>query len=276
MRLERRELLDPRESTEAAADPITGAVNIPFIEMSDRVAELPPREQEIGVVGPPGLVREVIDWLAARGRRGVSISGRTKQGIPQTANPGPGCLWRPNAFLEEILPQLMPGTALDLACGMGREAVFLAAAGWTVTAIDILPDALERAAKFADRYRDAILPIRWLAYDLEHGLPAQNNKYDLITIFRYLHRPMIQDLRRQLRPGGSVLYETFTTEHRQRHGRPSRSADVLEPGELQSLFAGYQIRHSSEAWRGAAHTARVWATLPAENDVLDRGDDSDS
>lgn len=262
MRLVRRQWLDPREPAEVAAAPIAGAVNIPLGELSRRVAELPPRDQEIGIVGPRPLACETIAWLSARGRRGVHIPDSDIRHLECDDDRVVEHLWRPNAFLEATLPRLDPGLALDLACGMGREAVYMAANGWRVTAIDVLPDALARAAEFAARYREAVLPICWLACDLEQSLPSLIAEFDLITIFRYLHRPLIADLQRLLRPGASILCETFTTVHQARHGRPSRSADVLAPGELPRLLSAYEIKHYCEDWRGPAHTARAWAVLP--------------
>lgn len=258
-RLVRRRLLDPRQADQAAARPIAEAVNIPFSELPRRVHELPPRQQELGVVGPAPLVREVIAWLASVGRRGVAVEAAAPRGERVASEVGR--LWEPNAFLCEVLPQLPGGAALELACGSGRDAVFMSSCGWDVTAVDALPDAISRAQELAARYAPALRPIRWVEMDLEARAPDFGRAFDLITAFRYLHRPLLSKLREWLRPGGSVVYETFTTVHRERYGRPSRAAHVLLPDELPQLLAGFEIRHQSEGWRGRAHTARVWAVL---------------
>jgi SAM-dependent methyltransferase len=164
--------------------------------------------------------------------------------------------------LAEVLPQLPPGRALDLACGCGREAVFMAACGWKVTAVDVLPDAMERAADLARRCAPAVSPIDWRQVDLEADLPPMGGPFDLMVAFRYLHRPLFRRVPEWLRPGGSLVYETFTTTHRERHGRPAADQSVLRPGELPGLLAGLEVRHHSEAWRGHDHTARVWAVKP--------------
>ena len=62
-----------------------------------------------------------------------------------------------------------------------------------------------------------------------------------------------------LKPGGSVLCETFTALHRQRHGKPARDVHVLQPDELPAFFDSFEIRAYSEEWRGEHHTARLWA-----------------
>lgn len=259
-RLVRRRLLDPREAGDAARQPLADAVNIPFSELPSRVHELPPRDQETGVVGPAPLARAVVAWLAANGRRGVVIESFKPLRAADASESGH--LWEPNALLREVLPQLPCGAALELACGTGREAIFTSSCGWDVTAVDALPDALARARELAARHAAALRPIHWLERDLEAETPEFGSRFDLITVFRYLHRPLLPRLRDWLRPGGSVLYETFTTVHRQRYGRPSRDAHVLLPGELPRLLTGLEIREHREGWHGWAHTARVWAVLP--------------
>lgn len=257
-RLVRRRLLDPREADEAAERPIAETVNIPFSELGQRVHELPPRGQEVGVVGPARLAREVVAWLTSNRRRAAAVETFASQGPADEFEVGH--LWEPNAFLCEILPQLSGRSALELACGTGRDAVFMSACGWDVTAVDALPDALSRARELVARYAPALRPIRWLEMDLQAAAPEFAQAFDLIAVFRYLHRPLFSRFHDWLRPGGSVVYETFTTVHRQRYGRPARDAHVLQSGELPELLRGFEVRHHAEAWHGRAHTTRVWAT----------------
>lgn len=253
--------LDPRPAAEAAARPIDDAVNIPFGELAGRTHELPPRGEVIPVVGPPALAEQVVSWLVARERR--AVARHEFRHVSPSDVLDVGRLWRPNAFLAEVLPQLPPRSALDLACGTGRDAVFLAARGWTVTAADVLPDALERARGLAERCTAAVGPLTWRQMDLERedSPPTFAERFDLIVGFRYLHRPLFGRLRDWLNPGGSLIWETFTTEHRARYGRPAADAHVLQLNELPRLLTGFRARRYSEAWHGRAHTARVWATL---------------
>ncbi len=261
-RLVQRRLLDPRPAGEAAEQPFLDAVNIPFSELPDRVHELPPRGRELGVVGPEPLAREVVAWLMGAGRRATVVAASPRHGAAGDSEIGH--LWEPNAFLAESLPRFSAARALELACGTGRDAIFMSARGWDVTAVDVLPDALALASELAERYAPALRPIEWLERDLESGPVRFERVFDLITVVRYLHRPLFPRFREWLRPEGSILYETFTTAHRERYGRPSRDAHVLEPGELPELLADFEIRHCSEQWRGRAHTARVWAVLPPD------------
>jgi SAM-dependent methyltransferase len=158
-----------------------------------------------------------------------------------------------------VIDGLRGATALELACGTGRDAVYLASRGWRVVGVDWLADALERAAGLAERCAAAIEPIEWRAIDLEAADVRIGQKFDLITCFRFLHRPLIPRLGEWLTPGGVVVYETFTTVHRERYGKPGSDAHVLRAAELAELFAGYSIEHVSEGWRGTAHTGRLVA-----------------
>lgn len=301
-RLVKCDLLDPRPESEAAGQPIAGAVNIPFAELPSRSHELPPRSACIRVAGPAGLAASVVSWLTQHGRTAEIAAVQPEGGAIGSRSPaeaGPGeisRLWEPSRFLEEVAAHLRPGSAADLACGSGRNAVFLACCGWNVTAVDVLPDALVLGQGLERRYARGWHPIRWVCADLDAGetpvrqlqpqpqpghwpdtartpVPQHSAKqcgwhgpgggFDLITMFRYLNRRLLTRLVERLSPGGSVVLETFTTLHRQRHGRPAREAHVLQPGELKELlrplFSSMLVRHYSEAWRGQEHTARLWA-----------------
>ena len=275
-RLVLRGLLDPRESAAALARPIADAVNIPCSQLPERTHELPPKNRLVRVAAVSASAGEAVAWLRSVRRRAEAVpdfefgTGRTSDTAERDSD-DIGRLWSPNAFLADRIGELTPGSALDLACGTGRDAVFLASCGWDVTGVDVLADALERARDLARRCAPAIRPIRWVQTDLEaedespaSPLPVDRKgvplRYDLIVGFRYLHRPLFRRLRDWLTPGGSVIYETFTTQHRERFGKPSRDSYLLEPGELPKLLADFQIRHSSEGLRDDAYTARVWAT----------------
>jgi tellurite methyltransferase len=301
LRLVKRDLLDPRPEGTAVRQPIEGAVNIPFSELPDRLHELPARSVCLQVVGPPDIASTVVQWLEQHGRTATIAAARpdgtvnaseSASASERVSAPGSisasaaneiGRLWEPSALLEETAAQLRPGSALDLACGSGRNPVFLAGCGWEATAIDILPDALARGRELERRYAKGWTPISWVCADLRAGetakrtgetlvahqpvpppsdWPGPGRRFDLITIFRYLDRALLSRLGDWLEPGASVVVETFTTLHRERHGRPKRAAHVLKPGELkellQPLASRMLLRHYSEAWRGDEHTARLW------------------
>jgi 2-polyprenyl-3-methyl-5-hydroxy-6-metoxy-1,4-benzoquinol methylase len=135
------------------------------------------------------------------------------------------------------------GRALDVACGRGRNALWLARQGFETTAID--RDAAIVAALEAGARRDGLL-LTALAMDLEGGdVSLGDEAYDVIVVVHYLHRPLFPALRAALRPGGVLVYETFTVAQAAR-GRPTNPAFLLEPGELPRLVAPLEIRAARE------------------------------
>lgn len=269
MRLVACDRLDPRPQDEAAERPIAGAVNIPFAEIEARMAELPPRGTRLDVVGPEALGRQTVELLARSGRFEARYAGG-ESGAPAaciSASEGDGSqladaigrLWRPNSFLEATMPGIPAGSVLDIACGSGRDAVFMADAGWRVTGMDVLPDAIEMARALERRYVRLGRAIEWRVCDVESPSAKLGGPYDLVTCFRFLHRPLFRDLHRIIRPGGLLLVETFTEMHRERHGKPARDAYVLKCGELPELLSGLKIEQYEESWRDGCHAARAWA-----------------
>jgi 2-polyprenyl-3-methyl-5-hydroxy-6-metoxy-1,4-benzoquinol methylase len=151
---------------------------------------------------------------------------------------------------------------MDLGCGIGREAVFLASLGWQVLALDVLPDALQRARLFASRYPQVADLIQWEAKDVEDSLPTLG-EFDLVTMFYFLDRGAVSLAASQLKSGASLIVETFTQTHRDRFGKPHSDSRVLQLGELETLIQGFDIEHASEEWRSSGrHTARLWARKP--------------
>jgi rhodanese-related sulfurtransferase len=127
---------------------------------------------------------------------------------------------------------------LDVASGNGRHALLLASAGFKVRAIDADESALSILRTTAAAIGLAIDAAR---VDLESGdadLGAAG--YDLILGFRYLHRPLFPVLLRALRPGGVLLYETFTRAQADR-GKPTSPAHLLETGELRRLVEPLRV-----------------------------------
>lgn len=111
----------------------------------------------------------------------------------------------PNAFLVESVAELAPGAALDVGCGVGGDALWLAARGWQVTAIDISNVALDRA-----RAADPERQVTWLQADLSAWQPP-TDAFDLVSA-HFLHvapaeRPaFFARLARAVRVGGALVF----------------------------------------------------------------------
>jgi tellurite methyltransferase len=150
----------------------------------------------------------------------------------------------PTALLAQWLPRLPRGQALDIACGAGRNALFLAAHGYAVTALDISAVALERGRHAA---REQGLDIAWLCVDLDEdpaaGLPS--NGFDLIVWVRYVHRTLLPHLVARLNPGGVLLCEQHLATELAVAG-PTSAGFRLAPGELESAAAELTMLHRYE------------------------------
>lgn len=155
----------------------------------------------------------------------------------------------PSSWLLEnadLLPS--SGRALDVACGSGRHALLLAAAGFDVTAVDRDAAALARLRDYAGRLG---LAVRTIETDLEAPPiervfePWDAAPWDLILVTRYLHRPLVPLLAQRLSRKGTLLYETFL-EAQAARGRPTNPDFLLKPGELASLVAPLEVVRSRE------------------------------
>ena len=162
---------------------------------------------------------------------------------------------------QDLLPGA--GQALDVACGRGRHALWLAAKGLVTVAIDRDPDAVRF---IDDEARRLGVPVTAAVVDLEREdvgglegspLPSQG-AFDVIVVVHYLHRPLFPALRAALRPGGVLVYETFTKAQAAR-GRPSSPAFLLDSGELATLVAPLEILRAREGHFGDRWVSSVVA-----------------
>ncbi len=137
----------------------------------------------------------------------------------------------------------LEGPVLDLACGKGENGLFLAGLNLPVILADQSPEALEVARRSAE---DRRLEVQFWEVDLETGgNPLQEEYYRGILVFHYLYRPLIPYLRRGIRKGGILIYETFTSEQ-PKYGHPHNPDYLLEPGELADWFQDWRIIHCFE------------------------------
>jgi len=146
----------------------------------------------------------------------------------------------PEPLLVQVADLLPAGKALDLACGAGRNALYLAGLGWRVTAVDRSAAALRRLRERADA-----LEIEIRQADLGRGeFPLAPDSYDLICDILYLQRSLFSCIRAGIRPGG--IFAAALLLRQPGHNSPFR----LAPGELRQEFESWKILYYSEA--GAA------------------------
>ncbi|HYR29841.1 MAG TPA: class I SAM-dependent methyltransferase [Thermoanaerobaculia bacterium] len=126
----------------------------------------------------------------------------------------------PAPLLVDAASALQPGRALDLACGAGRNAIWLAQHAWEVVAIDGAEEAIRILREHGTAVDARVM-------DLETGapLPFPDASFDLVLILFYLHRPLFAEAKRVLRRGGTIV---TTARTRGRFG--------VAPGELRTFF----------------------------------------
>jgi len=154
----------------------------------------------------------------------------------------------------EFASDRIPGVALDLAGGAGRNSMFLVERGWQVDLVDISNVALGLATEKV-RWVKASADVGSLntqAADLNTITDLGDDRYDLIVVFYFLRRELFPAVIRALKPGGLLIYRTYTIDRMNVPGGPSDPAYLLQPGELREVFAALEILFYNETKSGKA------------------------
>jgi SAM-dependent methyltransferase len=146
----------------------------------------------------------------------------------------------PADFLRQIFETeawpLPRERALDLACGKGRHSLYLAERGFEVIAMDISPVALAEGRRRADEKR---LSVQWRQADLEQ-VQLEEAGFDLIVNFNYLQRSLFEQIKRALRTGGHIVFETYLIDQREM-GHPKNPEYLLGYNELLERFRDFRV-----------------------------------
>jgi tellurite methyltransferase len=147
---------------------------------------------------------------------------------------------QPAPLVTRFTAELVPGSALDLACGPGRHAFYLAERGWRVTAVDGSPVAIDiLRSRASERNLSIDVSLADLEADEFRIEPA---RYELVLSCRYFQRSLIPRIKLALRPGGMVIMIAHLADADQ----PLRDSIFADPGELRALFDGWRILHYRE------------------------------
>jgi dihydroneopterin aldolase len=175
----------------------------------------------------------------------------------------------PAPFLVQQLHRLPKGKALDVAAGSGRHTLFLASHGYQVDAIDRDAQGLACLASVARKRK---LAVATKTVDLEQSAPYEpdlgKETYDVIVVFFYLYRALVPFLLDALKPGGMLVYETFTIDNYFHHKHPKRWEFCLAHNELLRMTSSLQILHYDEGAHEGGHgpdsiyTAQLVAQKP--------------
>ena len=158
------------------------------------------------------------------------------------------------------------GRALDVACGDGRNAGYLAQLGFDVDAVDVSDVAVDALRAAAEARGLSVHPRR---HDLEHGGLGDDGRghgdsaYDVIVQINYLQRDLFGELARALAPGGLLILETFTRADLETLGNRVEARYLLEAGELPTSFPGLEVIRHREAVLEHGERKRAVAGLVA-------------
>ncbi|MEH6571360.1 MAG: methyltransferase [Halioglobus sp.] len=151
--------------------------------------------------------------------------------------------------LDRLRSAALAGPVLDLACGGGRNGLHLIASGIPVVFADVNPDALGRVSSALSsepfQQHQSLATLQEIDLETPNNPPLEPVSYGAIMVFRYLHRPLLENMKAAVKPGGLVIYETFTLDQRQ-FGRPRNPDFLLQTNELKDIFENWDIHFSYE------------------------------
>ena len=172
-----------------------------------------------------------------------SWNRRYREGSHGSREPDPFLLRAYENYVRPLFSRT--GTALDVAGGLGRHAIWLARRDWRVSLIDVSEVGLAKARENAGRLDDRIELVR---ADMKK-FSAGRRRYDLVLVFFYLERKIFPELMKALRPGGLLIYKTYTGGQRKFKGGPSHPLHLLKENELLKAFSRLRVLYYSETIR---------------------------
>ena len=164
---------------------------------------------------------------------------------------------KPAPFLVANVGLLPKGRVLDVAMGNGRNAIYLARAGFEVEGVDMSPEAVNMALESS---REAGVTIRTQITDLESNYQIEKGAYDVIICFNYLQRSLIPQIKDGLHPEGMVVYETFIVDQIQ-FGKPQNPDYLLKHNELLDMFREFRCLRYRE---GIIYNRKAVASIIAQ------------
>ena len=248
-------ILDLRKAEDYQAGHLQGSTWLTWLDLPECLNELPATPAKLFLVGDKEEIEAASVFLDAKG---YEVSGslviESSEAILSWSKQLPGLvvlgkesknLWSPSplvkAFMEQVDfdPKAMKPRpkALDLGCGGGRDAVFLARQGWQVTAIDQEARVLKRAKQLATKSGAS---VKFKCCDLKKSGCFPEGHFDLVTVVRYLNRDLFSQIDAAITPGGYIVYQTFS-RGAEAFGSPKNPNFILQEGELSEVFADYRI-----------------------------------
>ncbi len=149
-----------------------------------------------------------------------------------------------NTYITLFDSPKITGPILDLACGDGHNGIFLAKRNLKVICCDISAEALEQVRKLATM-SGAEVETWQVDLEKDSSNPLPPDYYGGMVVFRYLHRPLINCIKKSIKKGGVLVYETYTFRQAC-FGKPHNPNFLLNAEELRRWFADWDIIHYFE------------------------------
>jgi tellurite methyltransferase len=249
-------ILDLRPAQLFYQSHIIGSASFPVSELFERLHELPIRAQAVELFGSVSELEIATQFLSSKGYRISQTQVADQQKLlelQQSNNLAFGKsyqrLWQParivKRFIENYSLHSENKTGLDLACGSGRDTVYMSMQGYSMTAVDYLPSALQKLSDLAIRCEQSIKSILLDMEKLDDDkhcspLTTLQHQYGCVVVVRYLHRPGLAQLKRLIDIGGYIVYQTFM-HGCEKFGSPKNPRYLLELGELAEVFSDFDI-----------------------------------
>ncbi|GKT12399.1 MAG: tellurite methyltransferase [Thiomicrorhabdus sp.] len=248
--------LRPKASFELAH--LKDSSSLEWQDLPVRLNELPASPAKLFLVGDKDEIEAASVFLDSKGYEvngslvidSVEAMQNWSQSLPGQVVSGneSKVLWKPSTLVVEFVEhyfeqgldpkaQKPRPKALDLGCGGGRDAVFIAKQGWQVTGIDQEARVLKRAKQLAS---SSGASVKFKCCDLKKTDCFPEAEFDLVTVVRYLNRELFSQIDAAIMPGGYIVYQTFVTGA-EAFGSPKNPNFILQFGELSKIFHSYQI-----------------------------------
>ena len=249
--LSRYPVIDVRPANEFNDAHIIASSSFPAKEIENRLHELPVRSKQLSLFG---TLEQLAEAKLLLEKKGYTIAGKMLADTHQIKKLKSSKwfeqgsfskrLWQPAnvvaTFIKHYAKQSPNNTGLDIACGSGRDCVYMASQGWSMTGIDYSPSSLDKLVNLAKQNNQRITP---LLLDLEKHfsrLLALKQSYGAVIVVRYLHRPILDQLKTLIDDKGFIIYQTFL-KGCEDFGSPKNPRFLLEPGELATVFSDFRI-----------------------------------
>lgn len=256
-------IVDLRDVASYQQGHLKGSTNIVWTVLPESLNALPAAPAKLFLVGDRDEIEAASVLLDSKGYEvngslvvnDVDAMQNWAQALPGQIVSGSDSktLWSPSSLLlgwqqycenlaidpKKCNPRL---AALDLGCGGGRDAIFLAKQGWMVTGIDQEARVLKRAKSLAAQSK---VNVKFKCCDLKKADCFPQQLFDLIVMVRYLNRELFDLMESQLKPGGYLLIQTFV-EGVESFGSPKNPNFILAKNELAERFSHFSIIHNQQ------------------------------